>query len=203
MRDLNPGLPDPIVDCSHATLLIPLSSDSPCTHGVFTEHIICTVDKAKSKAGGLVSWRRDAGKNSTRIRVGPVVSPLIDLRRRSDRNSFGNFVQGRAFSVTSGRDDRPSCTLSEMGARGVCDCQLQICLGPRGCGRTRGLPKHSRWTANTLSGRGGGSSGPGVRHPVQSVSPTAVRPAGEADHGGGRHPKVCPRGQQPHHLLLW
>ena len=25
---------------------------------------------------------------------------------------------------------------------------------------------------------------------------------GEADHGGGRHTQVCPRRQQPHHLLL-
>lgn len=36
-----------------------------------------------------------------------------------------------------------------------------------------------------------------------SLRPTASALPGEADHGGGSHTEVRPRGQQPHHLLLW
>ncbi|KAM8918138.1 small G protein signaling modulator 1-like [Lycaon pictus] len=70
----------------------------------------------------------------------------------------------------------------------------------------------------TGAGRGGG--GRAARAPAPSARLTRRPPVsshrgghaaeaaahcqegGEADHGGGRHTEVCPRGQQPHHLLL-
>lgn len=107
-------------------------------------------------------------------------------------NNSGSCVQDGTFCVTSGRGDRPPRKLSEMGT----DLPHAKRLW-----KEEGFTQTPQQPANTLVGE---LRARGVQHTPSSrpLLHPPMCPAGEADHGGGCYPKVRPRGQQPHHLLL-
>nr|XP_055179249.1 translation initiation factor IF-2-like [Nyctereutes procyonoides] len=146
-------------------------------------------------ARGGRGWPRGAGRGGAAAR-GALTSPGPRPRPAAAA------AAERASERASERAPPPPPPGRERSARGHG-------LGPRGGGHAAEAAAHcqegeSKRERGRDTGRGRNRlHAPGTRRGIRSrVSRIAPRAKGEADHGGGRHTEVCPRGQQPHHLLL-